>query len=145
MGIGPHSSFNLLLVASTVAKPVPLIVQKRDKTVQCSSNCSKRRYRLMNSNNVSPVFCVFKFPHRTFVSSYDVPSYDGQYEAGILSINSIEVRIHLNYKFNLRLSNFIINSTILNTYSRYSLFLILPLKTHQQQSVQVIILFRIAC
>jgi len=36
-----------------------------------------------------------------------------------MSINSIEVRIHLNYKFNLRLSNFIINSSILNTYSRY--------------------------
>ena len=30
-------------------------------------------------------------------------------------INSIEVRIHLNYKFNLRLSNFIIKSSILNT------------------------------
>ena len=29
-----------------------------------------------------------------------------------MSINSIEVRIHLNYKFNLRLSNFIINSSI---------------------------------
>ena len=34
-----------------------------------------------------------------------------------MPINSIEVRIHLNYKFNLRLSNFIINSSILNTYS----------------------------
>jgi len=32
-----------------------------------------------------------------------------------MSINSIEVRIHLNYKFNLRLSNFIINSSILFT------------------------------
>ena len=32
-----------------------------------------------------------------------------------MPINSIEVRIHLNYKFNLRLSNFIINSSILNT------------------------------
>jgi len=36
-----------------------------------------------------------------------------------MSINSIEVRIYLNYKFNLRLSNFIIYSSILNTYSRY--------------------------
>ena len=36
-----------------------------------------------------------------------------------MPINSIEVRIHLNYKFNLRLSNFIINSSILSTYSRY--------------------------
>jgi len=36
-----------------------------------------------------------------------------------MPINSIEVHIHLNYKFNLRLSNFIINSSILNTYSRY--------------------------
>jgi len=32
-----------------------------------------------------------------------------------MSINSFEVRIHLNYKLNLRLSNFIINSSILNT------------------------------
>jgi len=31
-----------------------------------------------------------------------------------VSINSIEVRIHLDYKFNLRLSNFITNSSILN-------------------------------
>ena len=38
-----------------------------------------------------------------------------------MSINSIEVRIHLNYKFNVRLSNFIINSSILNSYSRYFL------------------------
>ena len=37
-----------------------------------------------------------------------------------MSINSIEVRIHLNYKFNLRLSNFIINSSILNTYTAFS-------------------------
>jgi len=36
-----------------------------------------------------------------------------------MSINSIEVRIHLNYKFNLRLSIFIINWSILNTYSHY--------------------------
>jgi len=36
-----------------------------------------------------------------------------------MSINSIEVRVHLNYKFNLRLSNFIINSSILNRYLRY--------------------------
>jgi len=34
-----------------------------------------------------------------------------------MSINSIEVRIHLNCKFNLRLGNFITNSSILNTYS----------------------------
>jgi len=33
-------------------------------------------------------------------------------------INSIEVRNHLDY-INVRLSNFIINSSILNTYSRY--------------------------
>ena len=30
-----------------------------------------------------------------------------------MSINSIEVRIHLNYKFNLRLSNFIVSSSTL--------------------------------
>ena len=36
-----------------------------------------------------------------------------------MSINSIEVGIYLNYKFNLQLSNFIINSSILNNYSRY--------------------------
>ena len=33
-----------------------------------------------------------------------------------MSINSIEVCIHLDYIFNLRLSNFIINSSILNTF-----------------------------
>jgi len=33
-------------------------------------------------------------------------------------INSIEVRNHLDYIY-VRLSNFIINSSILNTYSRY--------------------------
>jgi len=36
-----------------------------------------------------------------------------------MSINSIEVRIHLDYKFNLRLRNFIINSSILNISLRY--------------------------
>ena len=40
-----------------------------------------------------------------------------------MPINSLEVRIDMNYKFNLRLSNFIINSSILNTYSPYTLFL----------------------
>ena len=38
-----------------------------------------------------------------------------------MSINSIEVRIHLDYKFNLRLRNFIINSSILDTSLRYGM------------------------
>jgi len=36
-----------------------------------------------------------------------------------MSINSIEVRIHLDYIFNLGLSNFIINSSMLNISLRY--------------------------